>query len=519
MWAFDSIDKSSLDMIEKPKTVKFESLRNKFENALAPKDGNYLNINKDLDKNVSFWLGEDVSWNQGLKISDVFKRVKEMLNGTEINGTKTLGLLDISKMKVNPEYRYQNIKQQAGWCAEVISTTKDNLIAKFNGSELITRRTDDLPKRFGKNHQLWDKVRLDTNGSVVDRIQVKFVGKNASECLSKLLSKDYEKYFVEGALDHMEIPKDFFDEIIDGGLLQKKLDGFHKQLDKVIELGKTDEVSKIEAKIDRCHQLENKLLRSTVTQAEAIYAREHPKAYSAKLFVKNAFTGGHLEGLQDAKISCAITSIVSSVDNVSAFIDGKISASEMVTNIIKDTGTSGALAYGTGFISGSISGGMQNSSQTLIKQIGGTCVPGLIVSFAVDSYDSISDFMQGAIDGNELAYDLGKSASSVGGSFIGSVAGSALTGAAFGSVAGPLGTAIGVTGGLVGGVVGTVITSEMYVTALEAGVENTSLIKDKITEYASNTIEMASEFYTDSVDSIKNSFNQYFSEHDIDITF
>lgn len=74
--------------------------------------------------------------------------------------------------------------------------------------------------------------------------------------------------------------------------------------------------------------------------------------------------------------------------------------------IAKDTGTAGAVGYGTAFLSTAVSQTMSKSSLALIKSVSGSCVPASVVSFAVDSYDSISDFAQGHIDGNELAYDL-----------------------------------------------------------------------------------------------------------------
>ena len=49
---------------------------------------------------------------------------------------------------------------------------------------------------------------------------------------------------------------------------------------------------------------------------------------------------------------------------------------------------------------------MSQSSSALIQSVGGSCLPAAAVSFAVESYDSISEFAQGKIDGAELAYIL-----------------------------------------------------------------------------------------------------------------
>ena len=56
----------------------------------------------------------------------------------------------------------------------------------------------------------------------------------------------------------------------------------------------------------------------------------------------------------------------------------------MVTEIAKDTGTAGALGYGTDFISTAVSQALSQSSSTLIQRVGGSCLPAAVVSFAVD---------------------------------------------------------------------------------------------------------------------------------------
>ena len=74
-----------------------------------------------------------------------------------------------------------------------------------------TYRADDRPDLFQKNDQYVDKIRVDSTGNI-ERIQVKFVGKDAAECLSKLTSKDFDKYFNDGKVDKMEVPKDYYTE-------------------------------------------------------------------------------------------------------------------------------------------------------------------------------------------------------------------------------------------------------------------------------------------------------------------
>ena len=46
------------------------------------------------------------------------------------------------------------------------------------------------------------------------RVQTKFVGKNPEECFKKLMSKKYDKYFVEDKVDKVEIPKDYYKRVM-----------------------------------------------------------------------------------------------------------------------------------------------------------------------------------------------------------------------------------------------------------------------------------------------------------------
>lgn len=232
--------------------------------------------------------------------------------------------------------------------------------------------------------------------------------------------------------------------------------------------------------------------------------------------LKKAATGiaekygvAHETGVKSGLVAAGLTFTVSTVDNVSSFIDGEISAEEMVTDIVVETAEAGALGYGTAFISTAVSQAMHHSSSTLLQSVGGSCLPAAAVSFAVESYDSISDYAQGKIDAAELAFDLGDNAASIAGGMAG-----AKVGAVVGSAAGPLGTA---TGALVGGMVGCVLASEGYATAVEKGAEGAELLADKAEALAQNTIDTVKEVMPEKVDEVANAFNNYISENKLPI--
>ena len=212
----------------------------------------------------------------------------------------------------------------------------------------------------------------------------------------------------------------------------------------------------------------------------------------------------HEVGVKSGLVAAGITCAVSTVDNVSSFIDGEITAEEMVVDIVQDTAVAGALGYGTAFISTAVSQAMSISSSALISKVGGSCAPASVVAFAVESYDDISEFAQGKIDGNELAYNLGENAAIVAGTF----AGGAIAGAAIATVAGPVGT---VAGTIVGGVVGCVLATEAYETSVELGAEGAEFLAQKANEFARTTIDAVSEAAPEKLEEVKNAFKDFAS--------
>ena len=80
-------------------------------------------------------------------------------NGSEL----TRNLKDISKGKINPQYEYANINQQAGFAAE------NKTVARLNAEKIINKedgryvRTDDIGS---VNDPFVDVVMMDSNGNI-----------------------------------------------------------------------------------------------------------------------------------------------------------------------------------------------------------------------------------------------------------------------------------------------------------------------------------------------------------------
>lgn len=230
----------------------------------------------------------------------------------------------------------------------------------------------------------------------------------------------------------------------------------------------------------------------------------------AVINAKEKFGTANEVGLKSGIVAAGLTCAMSSVDNISACVNGEISGEEAAVEIAKDTATAGGAAYGTAFVSTAVSESMKGSSKALLQRVGNSCLPSAAAVFAVDSADSIIEYAKGEIDGGELAYELGDSASSVAGGLACGAAG-AKVGAAAGTVIAPgVGTVAGsAVGGIVGGVVGTVVASEAYVTAVEAGTEGAKFLAEKTETLAKDTLELVKENVPEKVDEVKSAFNDF----------
>ena len=232
-------------------------------------------------------------------------------------------------------------------------------------------------------------------------------------------------------------------------------------------------------------------------------------------------------GLQAGLVAGGLTCVISTVDNVSSYMDGEITAEDMVIDIVKDTAAATALAGGTTFVGTAVAQAMAQSSVGLINSVAGTCLPAAAVTFAVASYSGISDFMQGEISASELAYELGDNAATLAGGMAGSsVAGAAgmAAGAVVGSIAGPAGTVVGgmvggVAGTIAGGVVGCVLASEAYETAVVYGAQGAELLAEKAGQFASVTVDAIKEVAPEQLDNVKSAFNDFLGKTSIPFRF
>lgn len=360
---------------------------------------------------------------------------------------------------------------------------------------------------FPKNDQFVDKVRMDSAGNIIERIQTKFVGKDAKSCFDKLKSPKFEKYTLGDEVDKIEIPKDYYDDV--KTFAKEKIADLEKQIEHLKADGKETDLQNKQRELERVKAVDKKIEKSTVTSEEALDAVKNPEKYIKKVQSTEKLVIANEAGIESGSIAAGLTAAMSTVDNIQKYLNGEVTALEAVEDIAKDTAVAGAIGYGTGFVTSFVANSMSQSSHVLISKVGGSCAPAAVVAWGVQSFDAVVDYSQGEISKEELAYALGENAATV----VGGIA----AGAAAGSIVPGAGTAVGAGAGFVASMVGCALASEVYATAVEHGGEGAEIMAAKAQELASNTVEMAKTEIPEKVDFIRETINGFAAENDIPI--
>ena len=470
----EQIEKDNIETKGLQVSDKLESFHDSFRSGLSPENGKFVMaagslIEQSIRQNFDV---HDKAITPEI-MSGAVNTVKNMYSGIDVDGRKSLGLRDISKMKINKDYYYSNLCQHAGFAAEVISTEKENFYAKLHNTGDVTYRADDLPSHLreqlsskgieiaAKNDQYVDKVRFKSDGTI-EKVQTKFVGKDASSCLDKLMSKKYEKYINSDKVDKIEIPNEYYDEVKDQIKARRaKLSENHTYV-KYNDMKKVP-TEKTERKIKQLNQLDKKLEKSCVTKEDALYSTEHPKLYTAKqLNNKDFLIQMNKNALKSSAETALFTAAISGVSNYEKYKDGKITGAEAVENVVKDSAFAGGIQYGT---------------EVVTQITGGSSVPGAVITMGVESYGDVKGYIDGDISGEQLAYNLGENAASIIG----------------GAVGGTVGSAAGPVGSFVGAGVGSKAAREGYKATVDFVAENTDDIKNTAAELGENIIDTAND--------------------------
>lgn len=353
------------------------------------------------------------------------------------------GLKQVYESKVNPDFRYQNIKQQAGFSAEIHYVDKENANSIINKTNKTIYRSNDLGRG---NDPEFDVLSIDENGNPTWGAQMKFCGKfgskdeindSAKHVVDKLASDKWERYRGNKVL----IPSEQYD------VAQKYASDtskkYFEQAEKFREEGNLEKASMFENKAKIYHQISDDLQNSGISSKEAIFIREHPKLATTKYVIETA----HKSGIENAKSAAILSGSISVAQN----IVGVIKNDKDIGTALYDVGMDTAKGAGTAYIIGAgdtaIRGIMNSSANNVFVNLSKTNLPSMIATTTVQVGKSLVRYANGEINSLELVEELGeKGTGMMAASF----------GAAIGTVVFPgVGTAIG-------GMIGYMTSSTIY---------------------------------------------------------
>ncbi|SHH39884.1 hypothetical protein [Clostridium grantii] len=377
-------------------------------------------------------------------------------NGTISNEGDIIkkGLKQVAESKVNPNFEYQNLKQQAGFAAEINYVDKINADNIINRTNIRVSRSNDVG--LG-NHTQFDILAVDIEGNPIlnsDQplwsAQMKFCGgyqtqeqiQNSSEKLvGKLASEEWDRYRGNKVLvpsEQCELAKKYAQE--ESEKLLSKANEFHAN-------GNIEKAKILEDKAQKYSQAAKDITDSGITSQEAMFLRENPKLATAKYVAKTA----HHSGVEQAKAAAVMSSAISTSRNIVCIMRGEKEVKDALKDVAVDTAAGSSTAYIIGASDTAIRGFMASSKNSVFVNLSKTNLPATIATVGVQVGKSLIRYANGEIDGVQLVEELGEKGT---GMF------AASWGAAIGTAIFPgVGTAIG-------GMIGYMTSSAIYGTSM-----------------------------------------------------
>ncbi|GFI42841.1 hypothetical protein IMSAGC018_00505 [Lachnospiraceae bacterium] len=419
------------------------------------------------------------------------------------------GLKSISESKVNKDFYEQNIKQQAGFSAEVKSTARDNANRVVNRNPTRKARTDDLGH---VNHPLYDHVEIDVTGKIMEGSgsQMKFVGDTPDELLTKLNGKKFQKYIDADVL--LSVADDDYDALMgvngNQGIIDQKIEKLRKQVERAKQTGNTELARSKQEQIDKYTKMKRNLRKSGLTRKEAIEARLHPRLSTAKDIGRLA----HRAGKEQAKYGAVISGTTSMIRNIVACSRGEITPEEAAESVVLDTGKGAAASYMTAFAGTVIKGGMQNSASSYIRSLARTNLPAGLVTTTASIAKTVSKYFRGELDGAECVEELGRDG-------VGEIGSAMFASIGIAVVPSTAPLMLSVIGGIAGATFGYAAATAIY-QELAGALKDAKLAREErlmvekecaeavkmIRNYRKEMVEMVSGYLTENIRTFNNSF-------------
>ncbi len=366
----------------------------------------------------------------------------------------------------SPFYKTET-KNQAGFDAEIKHVARQRAEEAINGEKPSTIRTDDIPGHV--NDQLFDITsEVDAQGNPIpgSSAQMKFVGSSPKAAVDKMMSKDFQKYFDKDV--KMMVPSDYYDGM--QSALDEKIASLEKQVDALKAQGKTDLADARQQQLNKCKVLKKNLVKSKVSNKDAIEARNNPKLSTAKDIARV----GNRAGLEQAKTGAVIGGGMSLIRNLVAVIKKEKDAKEAALDVVGDTAGAAALSYTTGFTGAVIKGTAQNASSALVRNLSRTNLPAYIAISTLEAGKTLKSYFCGDIDGVQCLEQLGEK-------------GYGMVNSALYAAIGQIAIPIPVVGALAGSMLGYALSTMSY------GILKNSLQEAKLARERRREIEVECE--------------------------
>lgn len=417
---------------------------------------------------------------------------------------------DISKYKLNKDYKNQNIKQQAGFSAELIKEARDNKEAILNGNKTRTRTTDDVGATNDTKH---DHVRVDEYGKIIENSgsQLKVYGYKTNsngtiksfDVLDKIVKKDssWDRY------EKIEIPSDQYEGVLKQA--SEKSKSLKEQGKKLLDNGDTKKAQERFDKAERYESAKKKVKKSNFTYDEAIQNRMDHLKFTAKEVAKDS----HDAGVKALKASFIMTSSISFGQNIFQVLYNDKDIEDATKDVGRDIVKTSAVAYTTGVSGTAIKAMMHGTKYKIVSRLGTTNAPTMLATSITQATGSLTRYGKGEIDEYQLMEELGEKGTGMIAASYGAAAGGVI-GATIGTALLPgVGTAVlGTAGSFIGGTLGSTMSSVLYKATMEAlEDEKLSLERRKVIEKIS---EQSIQAMNDYREALVSHSNQTYSERE-----
>lgn len=444
------------------------------------------------------------------QIIQAYKGTRYDSAGNDI-GHKGRNLEDISKYKLNDQYKDNNLKQQSGFSGELIKEARDNKEAILDGDKSRTRTTDGLGKT---NDQVHDHTKVDSNGNIIENSgsQMKML-KDHKKVVDKMVRDDWEKY----KNSPMDVPSEQVEPA--KAYAREQSAKLRSQADALEAKGSIEKAEKLRNQADNYDKAEENIRDSGVSSKDAMDARVNPE----KFVVKEVLSDSHRAGIEGAKAAAILSSSISLAQNGYAVVFEGKDLEEACLDVTKTVVVSAGSGYVITAGGTAIKAVMHSSKNSLVRALGKTTAPAMIASSVIEVGKSLASYAKGEINEEQLLKELGEK-------------GTGMVAASYGSACGAvIGTmilpGIGTTvGSVIGGMIGYTLSGIFYkatLTALEdrdISRERRKIIEEiskqaikKMEKYRKELIRMNEQKFQEREDIFQNIFLGIY-ENDIDKT-